>query len=339
MSGRGIHYDVGTTPDGRSSRPVFDPVVVQREMHVIATDLRCTAVRIAGQDLDRITVAARFAAYPGLQVWFSPHPCEMTQGQLRPYFLDCAQRAEQLRCDGADVVLVTGCELSLFTVGYLPGASFGERMHTLTASPEQRAEALASIPAQLNGFLGTIASAAREVFHGPLTYASIAIEHVDWTPFDIVGIDHYRSQRNAATYQQQLRTHAVHGKPIAVTEVGCCTYRGAGDLGAAGWLILHADGTITPGTVRDEHEQVRYMHAVLPVLWAEGVDTVFWFTLAAYTLPHRPDPARDADVGSYGITKILDEGTKPQHRRYPDLPWEPKAGFDALAAHYSRTST
>lgn len=149
------------------------------------------------------------------------------------------------------------------------------------------------------------------MFHGPLTYASIAIEHVYWAPFDIVGIDHYRSRRNAATYRQQLRTHVVDGKPIAVTEVGCCTYRGAGELGAAGWLVLQADGSITPGTTRDEHEQVRYIQAVLPALEQEEVDTAFWFTLAAYTLPNRTEPTRDADLGSYGITKILDERAEP----------------------------
>lgn len=58
MRGRRIHYDTGTAPDGRSSRPDFDPVVVRQEMQVIATDLHCNAVRIASQDPDRLTVAA-----------------------------------------------------------------------------------------------------------------------------------------------------------------------------------------------------------------------------------------------------------------------------------------
>jgi hypothetical protein len=335
--GRGIHFDVGTAPDGVSSRPLFDPEVVAREMQIIARDLHATAVRISGGELDRLVVAAGHAARNGLEVWLSPHPCELDETAMAPYFLDCARHAERLRRDGARVVLVTGCELSLFAHGYLPGASFSARTQTLTGPPERRAEALAAVPGPVNGFLAATVAAARSVFAGPITYASIPIEHVDWSPFDIVGLDAYRSSRNTATYRDDLRRHVATGKPAAVTEVGCCTYRGAADLGAAGWLVLQPDGAVTPGAVRDEHEQVRYLRDLLPIFDQEGVDTAFWFTLAAYTLTHRPDPHRDSDMGSYGITKIIEEGASraAATRAYPGVPWEPKAAFHALAEHYA----
>jgi hypothetical protein len=47
-------------------------------------------------------------------MWFVPFPCELTEEQLAPVFADCADRAERLRRADASVVLVTGCELSLF---------------------------------------------------------------------------------------------------------------------------------------------------------------------------------------------------------------------------------
>jgi hypothetical protein len=37
-------------------------------------------------------------------------------------FEECAGHAEELRREGARVVFVTGCELSLFAAGFLPGA-------------------------------------------------------------------------------------------------------------------------------------------------------------------------------------------------------------------------
>ena len=44
---------------------------------------------------------------------------------------DCAERAERLRQRGAEVVLVTGAELSLMNKGFLPGETIGERIELL----------------------------------------------------------------------------------------------------------------------------------------------------------------------------------------------------------------
>jgi hypothetical protein len=55
---------------------------------------------------------------------------------------------------------------------------------------------------------------------------------------------------------------------------------------------------------------------------------------ARYDLPHRADPLLDPGRASAGIVKVLDSpsgAADPRGRRYPDMPWEPKAGFDALA--------
>ena len=39
----------------------------------------------------------------------------------------------------------------------------------------------------------------------------------------------------AGTFRSELRKHLQHGKPLAVTEFGCCAYTGAGDRGGMGW--------------------------------------------------------------------------------------------------------
>jgi hypothetical protein len=69
----------------------------------------------------------------------------------------------------------------------------------------------------------------------------------------------------------------------------------------------------------------------LDVFNAEGVDAAFVNTFARYDLPHRSDPREDLDMASYGIVKAL-EGRHGE--TCPDMPWEPKAAFTALAAYY-----
>ena len=47
-----------------------------------------------------------------------------------------------------------------------------------------------------------------------------------------------------------------------------------------------------------------------------------------YGLPHRADPREDLDLASWGVVKVLEEGSG---ETYGDVPWEPKAAFGALA--------
>jgi hypothetical protein len=262
MRGKGINYDTGFCPGGESSREQFDASVVRGEMRVIARDLHCTAVRISGGDPARLSTAGELAAAEGLEVWFAPFPCELDPGQLAPLFADCAERAEQLRRSGANVVLVTGCELTLFGAGFLPGGTVYERIQRLQNGGEQLYAAFAALPGKLNSFLAETAEAARSRFAGPLTYASGMWEPVDWDPFDIAATDAYRDSGNAGAFRSELRKHRRPGKPLAVTEFGCCGYAGAADRGGLGWAIID-DSTDPPrldgDDLRDEAEQVRYL--------------------------------------------------------------------------------
>jgi hypothetical protein len=54
-----------------------------------------------------------------LEIWLSPFSCDLTAEELLDLLGDCAERAERLRRLGAQVVVLTGAELSLFT-GRLP---------------------------------------------------------------------------------------------------------------------------------------------------------------------------------------------------------------------------
>src|SRR5215471_18825816 len=161
MRGKGINYDTGFSPGGENSREHFDAGVVRSEMRVIARELHCTAVRISGGEPARLSVAGELAAAEGLEVWFAPFPCELNTDQLAPLFADCADRAEHLRRSGANVVLVTGCELTLFAAGFLPGGTFYERIQRLKSRGPRLYAAFARLPGKLNGFLAATAEAAR----------------------------------------------------------------------------------------------------------------------------------------------------------------------------------
>jgi len=332
MRGKGINYDTGFSPGGKTSRPDFDADIVRREMQVIASELGCTAVRISGGEPDRLSVAGELAAAAGLEVWFAPFLCELTPEQMAPVLADCADRAEHIRRSGAEVVLVTGCELTLFAAGFLPGADVYARIAGLqTPGPELYA-AYGAMTAKLNSFLAETVAAARARFAGPVTYASGMWEPVDWEPFDIVAADAYRDATNAGGFRAELRKFLGHGKPLAVTEFGCCPYAGAAGRGGMGWAIIEAAADGPPQLdgdyVRDEGEQVRYLRALRAIFEEEGVDLAFWFTFAGYGLPHHADPRRDLDMASYGVVKML-EGGPPAGEQ--GLGWERKLVFGALA--------
>lgn len=331
MRGKGINYDTGFCPGGVNSREHFDPDIVRGEMRVIARELRCTAVRISGGEPARLSIAGELAAGEGLEVWLAPFPCELTTDELAPLFAECADRAEHLRRSGANVVLVTGCELTLFGAGFLPGRTFYERIQRLKSPGPRLYAAFARLPRKLNGFLAATAEAARSRFAGPLTYAAGMWEPVDWSPFDIVSTDAYRDASNAGTFRSKLRKQLRHGKPLAVTEFGCCGYAGAADRGGMGWAII--DGSADPPRldgdyVRDEAEQVRYLEELNAIFAEEGVDLAFWFTFAGYSLIHDTDARRDLDMASYGVVAMLPGGPGTGCN---GLGWKPKLAFSALA--------
>ncbi|GAA3419458.1 hypothetical protein [Streptosporangium vulgare] len=339
MRGKGITYDTGFIDTGLidagpSTREPFDPDLVKREMRVIREDLHCNAVRITGGDPDRLEIAAIHAADAGLEVWFSPFTCDLTTGELLTFLADCAERAERLRRRGAEVVLVTGAELTLFTKGFLPGDTLADRL-ALLAEPHRLREVMPRVPALLDDFLAKAVNVVRDRFGGRVTYAALPSEQIDWTPFDFVSADAYTSIEVADRYTEAIRSLVALGKPVAITEFGCTTHRGAADLGARGMFMVEWDGARAIGLkgdyVRDETEQVTYLRDSLDVFTAEGVDTAFWCTFASYNLPHRDDPREDFDMASYGLVKVLED--RPGHT-YPDMPWEPKAAFDALAECY-----
>ncbi|TCC63125.1 hypothetical protein E0H73_11680 [Kribbella pittospori] len=325
----GVNYDTGLQYDGRSTRRRFDAGTVRDELRTIADDLHAPAVRVSGNDPDRLTIAGEAALDAGLDLWFSPVPMDLEPDEFIAFLSDCARRAETLRTSGrGDVVLVLGCELSVFCKGFVPGETSGERLATMadpaTWTDQAKLAQLYEGLARWGDVQQRLVAAARAEFGGRITYAAGMWEDVNWELFDIVSIDAYRDQQNAATFHDELVARQKWGKPVAITEFGCCAYRGAAARGGSGWMIV--DRSVDPPAInghyeRDEGEQVEYLLELVEEFDRIELAAAFWFSFAGYELPHRPgDPAHDLDLSSYGLVATDGDGG-----------WRPKRVFGALA--------
>ena len=342
MKRKGVCYDVGRVLLGEDWRPIFDPRLVHRELEIIQNDLHCNAVRICGQDIGRLAVAAEDALQQGLEVWLSPELFDHSEQETLDYLVTAAEAAEKLRQQWPDrLVLSVGSELTLFMKGILSGDTFLERIGNPFLLPFLilRLKLLGTHNKPLNAFLARANQDVRNVFHGPVTYASAPIEDVDWSLFDFVCVDYYRGKRNRTSYGERLKRYFASGKPVVITEVGCCTYQGAEEKGGRAFLIVdrkHPE-RLRSGYVRDEELQAREVTDLLGILDKSGVDGAFVFTFVMPTLKYHEDPLYDFDKASYSLVKSYAHGKLGT--TYPDMPWEPKASFKAVAEYDANHAT
>jgi hypothetical protein len=322
----GMNYDTGFVSAGSTTHEPFDPETVRRDLRVIRDELHCDAVRVTGGIQDRLELTARLAAEAGLEVWYCPFTNGLDRDGLLAFVLDGAERAERLRRSGARVVYLTGSEISMFTDGYLPGRDLAERMALFT-DPMRMREAVPAARAAVHDFLAEAVPRVRERFGGPVGYASIPLEAVDWAPFDIIASDAgYRDATNAAAFPRSLAAAVGQGKPYAATEFGCCTFRGAADVAGGAEPVTYDEhgraAKLTAALERDEEGQARYLVDLLRDYEAGGVEAAFVYTFANRHLPTTDDPEHDFDLAARGIVRVL-----------PDGSWTPKAAFHALAAY------
>ncbi|MEO8852238.1 MAG: hypothetical protein ABI359_00570 [Ginsengibacter sp.] len=335
---RGINYDVGTEfVKGHLSRPDFDETIVRKEIEIIKNDLNCDAVRISGYDVERLSKASAYALEAGLQVWMSPAYINATREEALEYLVECAKAAELLRKKYDNLILVTGCEYSLFLKGFVSGETLYDRMGKMFNPLGIILSILGlknKIYTNLNKFLSDANAVIKIHFNGKLTYASGTWERIDWRLFDIVGIDHYKASYNKNTYIKQLRGYFMYGKPVAVLEFGCCSYKGAAEKGAGGFMILGVkDGMpyIKGNYVRDETVQADYLEELLNLLKPEKICGAFVFTFVMPSSKFNSDPHYDIDMASFGIVKPVD---LPNGNSYQGLPWVPKESFYLLEKYF-----
>lgn len=146
-----------------------------------------------------------------------------------------------------------------------------------------------------------------------------------------MAVNLYRDRKNRAVYRDALRSHMRHGKPPVITEFGSCTFEGASDYGAAGFMIVDYGTelpTIPEGYARSEAEQAREIVELLGIFAEENVAGALVYNFLAQFDTHSDDPRQDLDMASHAIVK-----TMPGPEDAP-LVWEPKQAFHAIAEIY-----
>jgi hypothetical protein len=329
MTYRGINYDVGTEfVRGHSSRAIWNVADVARDLAVIRDELHGTSVNLYGTDLARIRQAATLAHQAGLHVSLQLRSIDAPRGATAARVAEAARAAASLLHQGG-VTLNVGCEMTLFTSGFVPGATFRSRIRNLMwVFPF-----LPLINLRLNRYLREVASLARAHFGGPITYGAGAWETVDWTPFDLVGVNLYRDRWNEKTYLADLRQLRRPGKPVVITEFGCSAFEGAEREGGGGWMAIDFDAVppvVRPGRVRSEQVQASVLDELLALYAAEGIDGAYVFDFVQPALAHDPDPARDLDMAGYGLVKVPAPGPGAT-----SITWDRKASFGVVARHYA----
>jgi hypothetical protein len=340
LAHRGINYDVGTNYEpGTLSRAVLHETVMRREIRIIRDELHCNAINVFGTDVERLVSCATIALEHDLHVWVQPRLINSTQDEALDHLAHVAEAAERLRSQSEKVSLNVGCELSIFTSGIIPGRTF-----------EQRIKRLAFlwwlIPMfnrRLNALLGKAAVVARAQFNGRTTYAAGLWEHVDWNHFDVVGVNYYRYLLNESSYADGLRALQRFGKPVIITEFGCCSYDGAERKGPAGEDIVDWSSP-TPqlnGTYnRNERVQAEYLAELIDLYRSEHVSGAFVFEFIEPAYPHSSDPLHDLDMASFGIVKVCPDGADGNGGADdPDgaVHWEPKLAFHEVARRYRQS--
>ena len=346
MQIKGVNYDVGTVM-GVDWRPDYDPKVVQRELGIIKNDLHCNAVGISGKDIGRVLLTAEAALSHGLDAWLNPsdwhdRPPEATLA----YITNAARAAQPLheRHPGK-VVLSIGSEFTLFMQGIVPGKSFRQRASTVFKTDVIKT---GQHNQPLNDFLAKAVAEVRKVFSGPVMYRSLVWEHVDWSNFDIIGVDHYWADKIRDQYVDMVRPLFASGKPVVNTGFGFNTTTApvTGMLGTLGDLpffriLLHQKPVIGRFVrpqlkvvpERDEALQAQRLVNNLKLLDEAGFTGAFMDTFILPTYSYSDTPKYDLDRASSNLVKYFENGR--HGTTYPDMTWEPKEAFRAVAEYYS----
>ena len=348
MNQRGVLYDVGRVLSSRNWRPDYSPALARRELEIIRTGLHANAVRICGRDPGRVLAATKDALEQGLEVWLSPEYWNATPARTLEYLTAVATSAEPLRERWPDqLVFSVGNELTVFMRGIVPGRSYRKRSNLPVLREVVRS---GRHTAPLRAFLADAVAAVRRVYHGPVSYCALSIEDVDWDLFDVIGVNYYRRAQNAHRYPLLLERLVATGKPVAVTELGFPACSDADDISlltpvqskaslasyallslpGAGRLIRLPAASVHP---RDEATQARLLLDNLNLLDQLGVDGAFIMSFSFPLAVYDPDPRHDHDATALSLVRTLPRGQRGV--TYPDMAWEPKQAFHAVADFYA----
>jgi hypothetical protein len=332
MKYKGITYDIGTEyKTNILTRDDLDETVIKSDMDVIKNKLNCNPVRIYGKEPKNLIHAAEIALEYGLNVWLSPRLINGNTGNTLSYLKSVAKESELLRVKhpARELVFIIGGELTIDMNCFVPGETIQARIANLTKPLFFIKKALGFKPEyqkSFNRFLRDAVTTVKKEFSGKVTYASAMWEKVDWSDFDFISMNLYKASFNKSFYNRELKKLVSKGKPVVITEFGCCCYDGADLRGPAGYSVLDASKTppvFKEKCVRNEKVQADYIIDLLQTYDREKVTGAFIFDFYSQKLTYSSNPGNDYDMASFSITKSLGNNIR-----------EPKESFFRIAEYY-----
>ena len=332
MKYKGITYDVGTEYSPNVlTRDNLNVDTVKSDMDAIKNKLNCNSVRIYGKDPETLILASEIALQYELNVWLSPRLISGNIENTLSYLKYIVSEFELLKSEypNQELVFIIGGEMSIDMNCFVPGDTIHERIAKLAKPLFFLKNAIGIKPKyqkSFDQFLKDAVALVRKEFSGKVTYAGAMWEKVDWSDFDFVSMNLYKASFNKSFYNQILKKLASKGKPVIITEFGCCSYDGADQKGPTGYLVL--DFSKTPPVfkekcVRNEMVQADYILDLLQLYDKEKVTGTFIFDFYSQRHTFSSNPDNDYDMVSFGVTKSFGMNT-----------WEPKGSFYKIAEHY-----
>jgi hypothetical protein len=335
MKFKGISYDIGTeyTP-GTTTRTGLSPEIITSDMLAIKNMVNCNSVRIFGKDKELLILSSEIALQVGLNVWLSPRFINYDTAKTIESITEIANEAEVLRLkyNKSEMVFVIAAEASLDTKGFLKGETIYDRIQHLANPLFFIKKGLGIKPSYQKDFGKFLTHATNEVkkfFLGKITYAAGMWEIVNWENFDFISVNFYKASFNKSYFGKALQKLNSKGKPLAITEFGCCTYLGADKKGPTGYTIL--DTTTCPPVFRgkcerSEQTQADYILDSLQNFEKENVEATFIFDFYSQHHLYNSNPDVDYDKASFSITKSVAQNK-----------WEPKLAFNTISRFYKES--
>jgi hypothetical protein len=332
MRYKGITYDVGTEYEPNVlTRDNLDLDLVKRDMDAIKNKLNCNSIRIYGKEPRKLLLVAELALQYELNVWLSPRLINENIENTFIYLKSIAIEFEKLKLKypSQELVFIIGSELTIEMNCFVPGDSIHERVNQVTKPISLIKSALGiklNYEKSFNQFLKTAFSFVREAFSGKITYAGAIWEKVDGSYFDFISMNLYKASFNKNYYNQTLKKLVSKGKPVIITEFGCCSYEGADQKGPMGYTVL--DSSKNPPAfkkkcIRNEKVQADYIIDLLQTFDKENITGAFIFDFYSEKYTHSATPENDYDMATFSITKSFGNDT-----------WEPKVSFYKIGAYF-----
>jgi len=283
---KGISYLVGRQ---FLYSPTFrDELELREQLDVIKNELRCNALKIYGDYEDWLVRSAEIAIDKGFET-IAVAPLYRMANKTAEIDIEenirrvaaLSKRVEELRLKSDRILLMLPCELSLEVIGIRSGTTYADRQKQL--SSQWRSQEIFN---RLNFYLDKMTNEVRKNYHGQITYGKLAggdqgggCEKVDWNRLglDIVGAQEYWNKRYFSREQvlKTLLDLKPYGKPIWITEFGCCSYEGASQYGGAGGDYVYLN------TNYDEREQARHIADQIGIYKAAKMDGIFLHAFCA----------------------------------------------------------